>query len=71
MQSKKHSFIESLANCFIGWLVAFLSQLVVFPLVDVHVDLYTNLEISVYFTIISIVRSYTIRRIFNNCKNHV
>jgi hypothetical protein len=65
MQSKKHSFIEALTNCFIGWLVAFLSQLVIFPIVDIHVDLYTNLEISVYFTLVSLLRSYCLRRIFN------
>jgi hypothetical protein len=65
MQSKKHSFIEASTNCFIGWLVAFLSQLVIFPIVDIHVDLYTNLEISVYFTLVSLLRSYCLRRIFN------
>ena len=70
MQSKRMSFVESLANVFLGWLVAFIFQLVVFPLVNIHVDLATNFEISVYFTIISLIRSYTLRRLFNargNC----
>jgi hypothetical protein len=68
MQSKKHSLIEAIFNCFIGWLVAFISQLFIFPMVGLQVDLATNFAISIYFTIISILRSYILRRIFNSIK---
>lgn len=65
MQSKKHSLIESFTNVLIGYIVALLSQLAVFPLFDINVPFTDNLLIGVYFTAISLVRSYVIRRWFN------
>jgi len=64
-QSRLGSLIESLMNVAIGFCVALLSQIVVFPVVGIHVSLSTNLEIGAYFTVISVVRSYIIRRWFN------
>lgn len=67
IQSRLESFIESVMNILIGFSVAIASQMVVFPLVGVHgVNLGTNLEIGAYFTAISLVRSYVIRRWFNS-----
>lgn len=65
VQSKLESLIETCINTLIGFLVALASQLAVFPLVGIHVQFSTNLEIGAYFTIISIVRGYVIRRWFN------
>lgn len=64
-QSKLGSLIESVANIVIGFVVALLSQIVVFPLVGIHVAFSTNLEIGAWFTVISLVRSYVLRRWFN------
>ena len=64
-QSKLESFIETCINTAIGYVVALISQLLVFPLVDIHVPLSTNLEIGAWFTVISILRGYVIRRWFN------
>ena len=68
MQSKKHSLIESITNILIGYCVAVVSQIVVFPLVGVAASLSQNIEIGLYFTVISLVRSYVIRRCFNRIK---
>lgn len=65
MQTKTQSFIESCINILIGYFVALLSQIVIFPLFDIHVSLGDNLLIGVYFTIISLFRSYFVRRFFN------
>ena len=65
MQSKKHSLIESFMNVLIGYTVAVLSQLAIFPMFNIHIPLSDNLFIGLWFTSISIVRSYTIRRLFN------
>ena len=65
MQTKLGSLIESLMNIVIGYFVALLSQIIVFPMVGIHVPLSTNLEIGAWFTLISLVRSYVIRRWFN------
>lgn len=64
-QTRIGSLIEACANVLIGFGVALISQIVVFPLVGIHVSLSTNLEIGLWFTVISIVRSYVIRRWFN------
>ena len=64
MQSKKHSFIESVTNIAIGYTVALATQLVVFPLVGVEASLSQNFMIGGYFTVVSLIRSYVIRRWF-------
>lgn len=65
MQSKTHSFIESLTNVAIGYVVALLSQILVFPMFNIYVPLSDNLLIGLWFTVISIFRSYVVRRYFN------
>lgn len=52
-------------NIAIGYVVAIVSQLLIFPLFDIHVPLATNLAIGAWFTAVSLVRSYVIRRWFN------
>jgi len=64
MQSKTHSIIESITNVAIGYGVAVLSQIAIFPLFDIYVSVSDNLLIGVWFTVISIVRSYVVRRWF-------
>lgn len=64
-QSKKHSLLESVVNVAIGYGIAILSQIAIFPLFGIHIPLRDNLLIGVIFTIVSIVRSYALRRAFN------
>ena len=66
MQTKYQSIIESLTNILIGYLTALLSQVLIFPLFDIDVTFQDNLLIGLYFTIISLIRSYLVRRYFNN-----
>ena len=65
MQSKTQSIIETITNVVIGYIVALLSQLAVFPLFDIHIPLSSNLMIGVWFTGIGLVRGYFVRRYFN------
>lgn len=64
-QSKLGSLIEATFNTAIGFVVALVSQIIVFPMFDIHVPIQTNLGIGAWFTLISVVRSYAIRRWFN------
>ncbi len=64
MQSKWHSVVESLTNVAIGYGVALASQLLIFPFYDIDISLQDNIAIGVWFTLISLVRSYVIRRYF-------
>jgi len=64
MQKRIHSLLESFINVLIGYLVAVGSQILIFPLFGIDIPLRDNFLIGFYFTIISIIRSYTLRRIF-------
>lgn len=65
MQTKLQSLIESFINILIGYITAICSQFLIFPLFDIYIGLQDNLLIGLYFTIISLIRSYIIRRYFN------
>jgi len=65
MQTKKQSLIESITNILVGYSVSILSQLAVFPLFEIDIPIQDNLMIGLYFTAISLVRSYFLRRYFN------
>jgi len=64
MQSKKRSIIESCANIVVGYGISFASVQFIFPLFDYHISLLDNLYIGVWFTLISVLRSYCLRRVF-------
>lgn len=65
MQTKYESLKESVINILIGYIVAILSQLIVFPIFDIQVPIGDNLMIGLWFTAISLIRSYLVRRYFN------
>jgi cytochrome c biogenesis protein CcdA len=66
MQSKKKSFIESVANVVAGLLLSWLIwQIVIIPIFKIYPSNQEIIIISIIFTILSILRSYVIRRIFN------
>lgn len=65
MQSKIGSLVESLINILIGFGIALGSQLLIFPMYGVNIPLHDNVMITLWFTLISIARSYTLRRLFN------
>lgn len=65
-QSRLGSLIESLFNLSIGYCVGLFSQILIFPLFGVHVSLSTNIWLTTWFTVISLIRSYIIRRWFNS-----
>ena len=64
-QTKIESAIEVVVNVLIGYAVATASQIMIFPLFGVFLPLSDNLLIGAYFTAISIVRGYVVRRFFN------
>ena len=64
-QSRGVSFLEACLNVGSGYIIALGTQLVVFPLFDIEVDFSEQMGIAAIFTIISIVRTYLWRRIFD------
>ena len=63
-QSRLMSLVESLANVLVGYSVAVITQMAVFPLFGLAVTVTDNLLIGLIFTAVSIVRSYALRRGF-------
>ena len=66
MQTKKQSLIESLTSTTIGIIIGIVLNLTILPIFGYPVSLSDSLWISVIFTVISIIRSYIIRRWFNS-----
>ena len=65
MQLKRHSLLESATNIVVGYTINMLANFVIFPLWGWHITLKQNIEIGVIYTVISLLRSYCLRRIFN------
>ena len=64
MQSRWMSLLEAVTNIAVGYGVAVLTQVLVFPLFGLAVTVTENLLIGLIFTVVSIVRSYALRRGF-------
>ena len=71
-QSRLGSAVEAWANIAIGFGVAFLANMVVLPAFGFHISAHQNFVITCVFTVISFIRSYFVRRLFNYIKafNH-
>ena len=65
MQSRLWSFVESCTNIGIGFVIALAAQLVIFPRYGIYISESYHLQITGLFTIVSIVRSYAVSRLFN------
>ena len=64
-QTKIESAIESGFNIALGFIVAVIAQMVIFPWFDIHVTMTDNIFIATAFTVVSFIRSYLLRRAFN------
>jgi hypothetical protein len=67
-QSRRMSLVEAVTNTMVGYLLALIVQLISFPLFGLEVSLADNLAIALIFTAVSIARSYTLRRLFEQLR---
>ena len=67
-QSKLQSLIESVITVGSGLIVAVIIQLLIFPLYDIEITLFENIQLATIFTVSSIIRIYIIRRWFSRVK---
>ena len=63
-QSKLMSLVEAVANVIVGYGIAVLVQMALFPVFGLSVSIGQNLAIGLVFTVVSLVRSYVLRRLF-------
>lgn len=64
-QSRLGSIVESVVNVLVGYGIAVGAQMVIFPWFGVNLPVSDNLLIGLLFTVVSLVRSYALRRLFN------
>ena len=65
MQSKRRSALEAVTNVTVGFLVAVGANLLVLPAFGYEVTIIDSFAIGWVFTVISMLRSYFLRRLFN------
>lgn len=63
-QSRAMSAIEAATNVLVGYGLAVGLQLLLFPAFGLHPTLGQSLRIGVWFTLLSLLRSYALRRLF-------
>ena len=67
-QSKIQSLVESVITVVSGLIVAVIIQLLIFPLYNIEITLFENVQLATIFTVSSIIRIYFIRRCFSRVK---
>ena len=63
-QSRAMSLVEAMTNVVVGYGVAVLTQIVVFPWFGIEVGLAGNMKIGMVFVGVSLVRGYLLRQLF-------
>lgn len=64
-QTKKGSLIEVGINVVIGFAINYVANLIILPMFGLHVSLSDNFLIGLLYTLVSVARSYVIRRWFD------
>ena len=63
-QSRLMSLVEAVANVIVGYGIAVITQILIFPVFGLHTTLAQNLKMGAIFTVVSIARSFALRRVF-------
>lgn len=63
-QSRLMSLFEATANVAVGYGVAVVTQILIFPAFGLHTTLEQNLKLGALFSVVSIARSFALRRLF-------
>jgi len=63
-QSRVMSLVEAVANVVVGYGVAVVTQILIFPVFGLHTTLVQNLKMGAAFSAVSIARSFALRRVF-------
>jgi hypothetical protein len=70
-QSKKASFLEAVTNTLVGLAIAFAAQWLICWVYGIKLTAHDNAIIVFWMTVLSIFRSYVLRRIFNRQTDQV
>ena len=64
-QSRGASAVEVATSTAVGFTVAVIAQKIILPLFGLYASTSEHIGIAVLFTVVSIVRGYAVRRLFN------
>lgn len=67
-QSRTLSLVESATNVVVGYVLAILTQLLVFPIFGLEAALQEHLAIGLAFVGVSLARGYLLRRLFERAR---
>jgi len=67
-QSRAMSLVEAVANVVVGYSVAVITQILIFPVFGLHTSFVQNLKMGGIFTIMSLARSFALRRMFERLR---
>jgi hypothetical protein len=67
-QSRRASLTEAGLNTLIGYCVAIAVQVVIFPMFGIYIGASSHAVIGLLFTVVSLVRSYALRRLFETLR---
>ncbi len=65
-QTRRMSLLESVTNVVVGYVLAIITQIVVFPFFGILTDLSEHLAIGLAFVVVSLARGFVLRRIFEH-----
>ena len=65
-QTRVESFTEAAFNTVLGYITAMITQIIFYPIFDIHVGIQDQLLLALLFTLVSLLRNYFVRRVFNN-----
>jgi hypothetical protein len=63
-QSRAGSLLEAGTNVLVGYLLALITQRLLYPLFGIETTVATDSIIAAAFTLVSLARSYVLRRLF-------
>jgi len=67
-QTRLGSIVEAWANIAVGFTINYCANLLIFPLFGMHISPGNNFLLGLIYTVISLVRSYILRRWFNGLR---
>jgi hypothetical protein len=62
------SLIEAATNVIVGYGLAVITQILIFPVFGLHASLAQNMKLGLIFTVVSIGRGYALRRLFEGLR---
>ena len=67
-QTRTMSLFETVTNVIVGYALAVITQILIFPIFGLHATLAQNLKLGLVFTVVSIARGYALRRLFEGLR---